>query len=187
MALTRQAFKDLGANETLEDANPLFHSFDQGFITESEFLSELKCYFPKYVNNRQLQEAWNVLLLSIPESAYPLLKTLKKDYTLCMLSNTTSTHITEIRRKTGLFEFKKFNNHFEKVYYSYELGMRKPDSAIFEHVVSESGFKPENCLMIDDLKDNLKTATEIGMQGLRFALDKGESHEELYKRIVDFS
>ncbi len=184
---TRKAFKELGANESLEEAHPLFHSFDQGFITEAEFLSELKCYFPKYVNSRQLKEAWNALLLTIPNSSYPLLRTLTEKYALYMLSNTTPTHINEIRRKTGLHHFKKFNKAFEKVYYSYELGMRKPDSDIFKRVVHESPFKVENCLLIDDLKENLATAASMGMKTLRFALDEGGDHKNLYKKIVDLS
>jgi len=182
---TRNAFKELGADESLEEALPLFHSFDQGFISESEFLSELKCYFPKYINSRQLKEAWNALLISIPETSYPLLRALKENYTLYMLSNTSSTHITEIRRKTGLYHFKKFNSAFEKLYYSFELGMRKPDPDIFKRVVSEAGCAPENCLMVDDLKENLKAAAEIGMKTLHFALDEGGNHKTLYKKIVN--
>lgn len=57
---------------------------------------------------------------------------------------------------------------------SSEVGMRKPESGIFDLALKEGGklfngerLKADECVMIDDLRMNLKTARELGMHTVR--------------------
>ena len=55
---------------------------------------------------------------------------------------------------------------FDGIVLSSDAGVKKPDKAIFEHILSKYGLRPETCLMIgnDDEADMLGAAT-VGMAG----------------------
>ena len=44
-----------------------------------------------------------------------------------------------------------------------EVGLRKPDPAIYELVAERLGLPPEACVIVDDLPGNLKPARALGM------------------------
>ena len=46
---------------------------------------------------------------------------------------------------------------------SSEVGLRKPDPAIYELAADRLGLPPERCVFVDDLPGNLKPARAIGM------------------------
>ncbi|GAB2676110.1 HAD family hydrolase [Thalassiella azotivora] len=52
---------------------------------------------------------------------------------------------------------------FDAVVISGEVGMRKPEARIYEHVVSLLGRDPQECLMVDDLPWNVDAARALGM------------------------
>jgi putative hydrolase of the HAD superfamily len=52
---------------------------------------------------------------------------------------------------------------FEKTYYSYTTGLRKPYREIFELVLHENGLVPAETLFIDDSKEHLAAAEKLGI------------------------
>ena len=46
---------------------------------------------------------------------------------------------------------------------SSEVGLRKPDPAIYELAAERLGLPPERCAIVDDLPGNLKPARALGM------------------------
>jgi HAD superfamily hydrolase (TIGR01509 family) len=52
---------------------------------------------------------------------------------------------------------------FMKIYFSYELNMRKPDIKIFEFVLNDNNLKPEETLLIDDFYENIESAGKLGI------------------------
>jgi putative hydrolase of the HAD superfamily len=55
---------------------------------------------------------------------------------------------------------------FDAVVISCEVGMRKPDEAIFRHAADLLGLAPQECVFIDDIEHNVRAAEAIGMIGL---------------------
>jgi glucose-1-phosphatase len=49
------------------------------------------------------------------------------------------------------------------VYYSYEMGMRKPDPAIFKLILNKYDLSPKRTLFIDDKKVNTDAAASLGI------------------------
>jgi putative hydrolase of the HAD superfamily len=41
--------------------------------------------------------------------------------------------------------------------------MRKPNTEIFKFVLEENNLNPENCLFIDDTKENTESASRLGI------------------------
>jgi len=56
---------------------------------------------------------------------------------------------------------------FENVIESSEVGIRKPDPAIYLMACDKLGVAPENCIFLDDLGINLKPARALGMATIK--------------------
>ncbi len=59
-------------------------------------------------------------------------------------------------------------SRFDLLVWSYQLGIAKPDPAIYRHVLKELGTKPDETIFIDDKKVNVVAALALGMNGLLF-------------------
>jgi epoxide hydrolase-like predicted phosphatase len=55
---------------------------------------------------------------------------------------------------------------FDQVVISGEVGLRKPDRAVFLLVAERLGLPPHRCVFVDDTKGNVEAAEAVGMRGL---------------------
>jgi putative hydrolase of the HAD superfamily len=56
---------------------------------------------------------------------------------------------------------------FDAVVISGEVGMRKPDPEIFEHTLALLGLTAGECVFVDDLRRNVRAAVSLGFVGVR--------------------
>ena len=56
-----------------------------------------------------------------------------------------------------------FDELFDHVVISAEVGVRKPSRRIFRLAADAAGIPPERCMMVDDLEQNLVGARRVGM------------------------
>ena len=168
---TPLALKKLGLKEWNSNLDALNLDFEKGKISETEFILGFQNYIPK-ASIHQIREAWNAILLDFPLYRLEFLQMLSQKYRLFLLSNTDSIHIERFQHRAGISFYRDFYQCFEKVYFSFELGMRKPDSAIFEFVIKEHNLLPKNTLFVDDNLQNIESAEKLGLQV--WHLQKGE-------------
>lgn len=90
-----------------------------------------------------------------------LVPLLRPDYRLLLLSNTNELHSRQF-----LPQFRQVLAHFDHVFLSHEIGMRKPDPRIYAHCQRLAGRPANECLFIDDLATNVQAARACGWQGL---------------------
>jgi putative hydrolase of the HAD superfamily len=64
-------------------------------------------------------------------------------------------------------------NLFTDRFYSYELGVRKPEPQIYRLALTRAGLTPEETLLIDDRLENIVGARAVGMQTLHFPAPEG--------------
>ena len=57
---------------------------------------------------------------------------------------------------------------FDRVFNSYHLGKCKKDPTLFEDVLGEMNFRPEQSLFVDDSQDNIKRATSRGLHTIYY-------------------
>ncbi|MBI4087452.1 MAG: HAD-IA family hydrolase [Candidatus Liptonbacteria bacterium] len=80
-----------------------------------------------------------------------------------LLSNLNELHYEFLlKRWPGVF------SSCRRVFLSFELGMRKPEPAIWELILRTEGAKRERCLLIDDLEANCRGAFDAGMSSVMF-------------------
>uniref|UniRef100_UPI00359311D8 HAD-IA family hydrolase n=1 Tax=Aquiflexum sp. TaxID=1872584 RepID=UPI00359311D8 len=53
---------------------------------------------------------------------------------------------------------------FDRVFLSHEMGLAKPDEAIYKAVINEIQVEPNRVLFFDDLLANLDGAKRVGIQ-----------------------
>ena len=78
----------------------------------------------------------------------------------------------------------KVSDYLDVVVESSKVGLRKPDTAIYELVCDELGVPPTDAVFLDDLGVNLKPARAMGMTTIKVA-DPDDALAELEK-IVGF-
>ncbi|MFN3640144.1 MAG: HAD-IA family hydrolase [Flavobacterium sp.] len=156
-AALQQALLDLGIKSWSEKLKQLNHSFEIGKINQQEFLEGLA----KEADVKDpilIKKAWNTILGDFPENRLAFLKGLKGKYKLILLSNTDEIHIQHFKENYGETFVRDFFECFDTIYFSFEMGLRKPDIAIYERVIQEQNFTPEKTLFVDDRKENTDVA-----------------------------
>lgn len=76
------------------------------------------------------------------------------------------------------YEFEHFDTLFDAVVISGEVGLRKPDPAIYALAAREVGVPAEQCVFVDDIATNVRGAVAAGMVGIHHS-DAGTTIEEL--------
>jgi FMN phosphatase YigB (HAD superfamily) len=156
------AFKKLGLNEPNEELVAMNDAFEKGKVTELEFINS----FHKFIPNASIEEirtAWNTIIGEFPLYRLEFLQLLSHKYRLFLLTNTDEIHISRFEHNVGVSFFSDFYQCFEKVYYSYEMGMRKPDAGIFSFIVNKHDLSPKRTLFVDDKKVNTDAAATLGL------------------------
>lgn len=157
-----EAFKKLGLNGPNDDLIEKNDLFEKGQLTELQFLES----FQKYIPNASIEEirtAWNTIIGEFPLYRLEFLQLLSHKYKLILLTNTDEIHISRFEHNVGISFFSDFYQCFEKVYYSYEMGMRKPDPAIFSYILNKHDLSPKRTLFVDDKKVNTDAAESLGI------------------------
>tara|TARA_R100001369_G_scaffold92687_1_gene139129 strand:- start:260 stop:871 length:612 start_codon:yes stop_codon:yes gene_type:complete len=153
---------DLFGLETFEDDMIATNiQYEIGNISTSEFIQFYKSKFPS-LNDPDIIDAWNYIIKDFPEYRLDFIATLaqKKEFKLILLSNTNDMHIDYIKRNALFYE--AFKNYFDQFYLSQDIHLRKPDKNIFEFVLKENNLIANECLFVDDTKDNTDIAEQLG-------------------------
>ena len=104
-------------------------------------------------------EGWNSLLKEPIPGIDLLLARLASHLRLVVLTNTNAAHDAVWRpRLTDALR------HFERIFVSYEMGVRKPEPDCYRQVLDYLGLDPRTVVMIDDSPENLRTARSLGMK-----------------------
>ena len=77
------------------------------------------------------------------------------------------------------FDYDKL---FDRTFYSYELGLRKPDPAYFQAVVAALGVGPQEAVFVDDMRANVLGAREAGLRAVLFPATDTHGHLRLKLR-----
>ncbi len=144
-----------------------FEKFGTNEINAEQFVRNFQNAASQVVSAEEVVAGWNSILLGFPAYRLKLLKDLSKKYQLYLLSNTNSIHMDHIR-KHMLEEhgIENFDALFTKAYYSHEIGLRKPNRMIYEHVLKDANLVAGESVFIDDLLENIEAAEQVGIHGI---------------------
>lgn len=173
-SLTINSFKSLGITNfdvlfTQAQQSQMFNQFEKGGVGSDEFLVELNKFLPSSSKD-EIIHAWNAMLLDFPKERFSFLLGLKEKYNTVLLSNTNPLHINYFHQQLKLVHrIDSLDDYFKNTYFSFEMGMRKPDPEIFLKVCELEGFNPKETLFIDDTLQHVEGAKLAGLNA--FHLD----------------
>ncbi|OON67179.1 HAD family hydrolase [Hymenobacter sp. CRA2] len=151
----------------------LFDDLETGRITPDGFRQGLRTHYDlHHATDAELDAAWNAMLLDVPLERLEYIRELRREgYQTALLSNTNSIHIAVInemlRREYGLQQ--GIADVLDRVFYSQEVGLRKPGTEIFEHVLRQMNWQPAETLFIEDSIQHIRTAESLGIRTLFLA------------------
>lgn len=177
---TEEAFQALGLSQeqlvyTQKNQSDWFSKIETGQISELRFLNRLLDFLPPKTQVSAVVEAWNALLGNYKSERLQFLLETKTKYRSFLLSNTNIVHERWFTRKLSKEYGTQLSDYFEKVYYSHELGMRKPNKEIFEFVLHENKLLPTETVFIDDSIQHIEAAKELGIHTLHL-----QQNQEVY-------
>jgi len=162
---TFQQFLVAHSNQTL------FLDIEKGSISAAQFRDTIREWSHSNVTNKDIDTAWNAMLIGYRKERLDLLKILKPKYRTFLLSNTNIIHWEHFTKMLHHFRYKGLHELFEKEYYSHMLGMRKPDTEIYEFVLQDAGIIAEETLFLDDNEKNVEAAQALGINAIRITGD----------------
>ena len=179
---TISGLQKLGMKEWNNEFEQLNLSFEVGAISPEDFIGGFQKQLPN-ASKEGILKAWNAVLADFPFYRLEFLQELSKKYRLFLLSNTDSIHINTFEEKSGVSFYKDFYDCFEKVYFSFDIGMRKPDPKIYQFVLEQNNLVAENTLFIDDKTENTDSAAALGIKVWNLQVGK-EDVVDLYKKNI---
>jgi epoxide hydrolase-like predicted phosphatase len=152
--------------------------YDLGILTIDETAAEVA----KYRNCDVAEAKANMLqAIALQEEVAPtveLIKELKaKGYKLYVLSNMSKEYI-EYLRKLPVFEY------FDYQVVSCEIHLGKPNPKIYEYLLSHCGLTASETIFIDDRKDNVEVAEQVGITPFHFDRRNPEKACDELRKVI---
>jgi len=130
---------------------------DLGVIDDDQLFARLAAVFNESADDLRAEcETYNVL----NEELIPVIEHLSRTYHVGLLSDAPSDFLR------GLLRDHDLERLFHNITISSEVGMRKPDAAIFKHALSQLHAEATETVFIDDKDRNVNAAKELGMKGI---------------------
>lgn len=138
-------------------------TYEKGLISTPDFVRTARKLLPG-LTEEELIQSWNAILLDMPEHRMAFLSALARAnvYKLYLLSNSNTLHIEHLIKQWGSRQMEDFLGYFDGVYFSHEMGMRKPDPEIFMGILKSENLKPDESFFVDDTKENTDSAAQLG-------------------------
>ena len=97
-------------------------------------------------------------------------------YQIYLLSN-TNIHFDEYKDTILALQY------FDGYYISAERKLVKPDPVIYEDFLQTFSLVAEECIFIDDLKANIESAIDVGLDGYQFDGNVDELRKYIESRV----
>jgi len=151
----------------IENAEFLY-KFERGEISNQEFFQTINDLLEIEKNHSLIRDAWNSMLLDIPQKRIEKLYQLRETFSIFLLSNTNSVHLLKLKSILDhTLGFNAFEKIFESTFYSHLIGKRKPDLECFHHVINEKNLIPYKTLFVDDSLVNVEGTIKAGLKSVQ--------------------
>lgn len=139
-------------------ASPSVRSFERGLCTVDDFGAGLAEEFSLKLTPEEVIDRFRQFPRGLFPGAAEMVAEVGKRFPTGVLSNTNQLHWDTQR------EADRIKGLFDHCFLSYELGLVKPDAAIFERVAADLQRDPAEILFIDDNQINVDGARAAGFQ-----------------------
>jgi glucose-1-phosphatase len=143
--------------------HPAAIDYETGTISDAQFREEVRALVASQLSDDDIDLCWNAMILDIPAWRIDLLRRLRNNHTLFLLSNTNAIHMRRVEQEVSQFGVTSLDELFDRAYYSHKMNKRKPNTDIYEQIIRENNLRPEKTLFIDDNPYNIAGAQKTGI------------------------
>lgn len=161
--IKKDDMKDILASEKSEKLR-LMREYEKG-MDRKEFFNEIGRMYRVPFSQRigkLAERATYRFFKPIDTEIESMIKQLKKDYSLAVISNIVKPHREYVLKRYPVQEL------FDYLFFSCDIGMRKPDTRIFSFALEKMNAKPCETVFIDDYKKNVDAAATLGINSIHF-------------------
>jgi HAD superfamily hydrolase (TIGR01509 family) len=137
----------------------LVELFDKGKITPQDFHARVIQKLEARLDYDTFFSIYNDVF-SLNPPVLQIMKRLKKNYRLVVLSNTDTMRFGFIKKKFPEILI------FDEYVLSFEVGFMKPHPQIYKEALKKAEFPAKECVFIDDREENIEAATKLGINGI---------------------
>lgn len=163
-----------GGTKDISKIQSLYHSASLGNMRASEFWEAVGInprLEDEYLSRHQLTNGLIEFLREIK----------KRGYEVWCLSNDLSEWSEKLRIRFAL------DSYFKGFVISGDIGIRKPDRAIFSALISQLGTDPSNAVFVDDRLKNLDSAAALGFKTVLFEPADCSMADERHRVVSNFA
>ena len=139
----------------------LWERLDLGTLTREELVLKVISMIGSIYQEKVQEVVWNwPFYIDIYTEVFPLLVRLKeKGHRIFVLSNTSPVFYELLEE-----QLSPLNEILDGFVLSCDIKAIKPDPKMFEEILHKYELDPVNCIFLDDVKDNTKTAESLGIK-----------------------
>ncbi|AFH93677.1 TPA: glucose-1-phosphatase [Providencia stuartii] len=158
----------------------IFQQHECGKISDIEFAEMLCEELGITLSFEEFAEGWHAIFMSVRPEVIDIMERLREQgHRVVVLSNTNRLHLDYWPE-----HYPEIAASSDFLYLSQDLGMRKPDPAIYQYVLESEEFDAADAIFFDDVEDNIKAAEALGIKGVH-VVNKDTVPE--YFRTYDFN
>ncbi|MBI5211175.1 MAG: HAD family phosphatase [Elusimicrobia bacterium] len=137
----------------------LLDAIERGHLSPRGFFGMFRDAFGYRGSFRSFTLLWSNHF-TLDRATAAMLKTIARTRKVYLLSNTNGIHYGYIRERYA------FTRHIHGACLSHEMGLRKPEPAIYRESLRMAGVAPREAVFIDDLPENVRAARKIGLRAI---------------------
>ncbi len=155
-----------------------WNEYDRGVMTNDEIVNNFVSLDKDLENEIRTTMKCFTGILKPVDYAIPWIGELKnRGLRVLFLSNFSERAFNECQDALG------FLDYVDGGIFSYRVGLIKPDPAIYRKLIETYALTPQNCVFIDDLKDNVAAASAIGFNTILFE-EYNQARAELKQLLI---
>lgn len=183
----RDLFKDLGFTgekfDRISAATVLhptmWNEFDRSQMSDEEIIAKCIERAPEYESEIRLIFTQTELLVEEYAYSFDWINGLKEQgYKVYLLSNYGKTSF-EAAKEHGRLSFLPL---VDGGVISYEVQIVKPEPEIYKALLNKYNLKAEECVFLDDRRDNIEAAKAIGIYGI--VVENGEQAQKALEDLL---
>lgn len=139
-----------------------FHQHERGEISDEAFARKLCDEMALPLSFEQFSAGWQAVFVALRPDVIDIMHKLREQgHRVVVLSNTNRLHTTYWPE-----QYPEIRAAADKIYLSQEMGLRKPEPAIYQQVLEQEGFSASEAVFFDDNADNIKGAQQAGITSI---------------------
>ncbi|WP_145592464.1 glucose-1-phosphatase [Yersinia bercovieri] len=140
----------------------VFQQHERGEISDEEFARQLSDEMGVSLSFEQFAEGWQAVFVALRPEVIAIMHKLREEgHRVVVLSNTNRLHCNHWPQ-----HYPEVATVADHMYLSQDLGMRKPEARIYQHVLNAESTPAEQAIFFDDVEANIVAARIEGITAI---------------------